>query len=147
MTYKTIPYTGTPLSEPQKKRVKDWIKALRSGDYKQTKGMLCSKDMSYCCLGVCSEIQGVTKELDNSRFVFHYPEGDESSGMSDSDWMYETYGFRNTHKFAESSLAPGVSQSLHHLNDIGATFAQIADVIEAVLITGESITFKINEDP
>lgn len=43
-----------------------WIKALRSGKYKQGKGRLCSPlngELSYCCLGVYAEIKGMLKEF------------------------------------------------------------------------------------
>lgn len=38
---------------------KDWVKALRSGKYKQTEGNLCTagdKYDSFCCLGVAANI-------------------------------------------------------------------------------------------
>lgn len=37
-----------------------WLKALRSGDYKQGETQLVSKDMSYCCLGVAGSLCGLT---------------------------------------------------------------------------------------
>jgi hypothetical protein len=35
-----------------------WVEALRSGDYKQTKGMLrrTTPEQSYCCLGVLTDL-------------------------------------------------------------------------------------------
>jgi len=43
--------------DPELKR--KWIKALRSGKYKQGRGQLWRKsDNSYCCLGVLEAIQG-----------------------------------------------------------------------------------------
>jgi hypothetical protein len=44
-----------------KKLKAKWIKALRSGEYKQGKGVLRSgtgKDASYCCLGVLCDVAG-----------------------------------------------------------------------------------------
>lgn len=35
---------------------KRWIKALRSGKYKQGKGVLCSERGNYCCLGVYADV-------------------------------------------------------------------------------------------
>lgn len=40
---------------------KEWVKALRNGRYKQTIGVLCSKDGSYCCLGVAARVCGIPK--------------------------------------------------------------------------------------
>lgn len=39
---------------------KKWIKALRSGKYKQTKGKLKSKYNSFCCLGVLCDLHSKT---------------------------------------------------------------------------------------
>lgn len=42
---------------------KKWLKALRSGEYKQGKGLLySSKDDSYCCLGVACKVQGISPD-------------------------------------------------------------------------------------
>lgn len=35
---------------------KKWIKALRSGDYEQGRGVLKSTDDKYCCLGVLCDV-------------------------------------------------------------------------------------------
>lgn len=40
---------------PNKKNIKKWVQALRSGKYKQTKGSLKVADR-HCCLGVASEV-------------------------------------------------------------------------------------------
>jgi hypothetical protein len=46
----------------------DWIDALESGKYTQTKAQLgyqnCQGDRSYCCLGVLCEIAGVESRVD-----------------------------------------------------------------------------------
>ena len=39
------------------KEVKEkWLAALRSGEYKQGRGKLCSLDKEYCCLGVLTDL-------------------------------------------------------------------------------------------
>jgi len=43
----------------QKANVKAWVKALRSGKFKQAKGVLKSDKGGYCCLGVLAETCGV----------------------------------------------------------------------------------------
>jgi hypothetical protein len=41
----------------QKRNLKKWIKALRSGKYKQTREKLCDdKRESFCCLGVLCDV-------------------------------------------------------------------------------------------
>lgn len=42
------------ITEKQKEIVKDWVRVLRSGKYKQTKHKLCDEG-KYCCLGVLAE--------------------------------------------------------------------------------------------
>lgn len=45
--------------EEQKQHRKDWVNALRSGDYKQGTGVLRDKNDNYCCLGVACDLAGV----------------------------------------------------------------------------------------
>lgn len=44
---------------------KAWVRALRSGKYKQNKNSLCNQH-GYCCLGVLAEIKGRLIPQDNS---------------------------------------------------------------------------------
>jgi hypothetical protein len=45
------------------KRIKSrWVKALKSGKYKQGKGQLKNYDDTYCCLGVLCDLYTKTKE-------------------------------------------------------------------------------------
>ena len=53
-----------------------WVSALRSGEYKQGKGALCSINNEYCCLGVLSdlyakeyELEWITKEYKNRKYI------------------------------------------------------------------------------
>lgn len=40
-----------------RKKVKQlWVEALRSGKYEQGRGVLCSSNNKYCCLGVLTEV-------------------------------------------------------------------------------------------
>lgn len=48
--------TRTP---EQKRNIRKWVRALRSGNYKQGQGTLCKYDRGefrYCCLGVVSDL-------------------------------------------------------------------------------------------
>jgi hypothetical protein len=40
---------------------KEWLKALRSGRYKQATSALCNNDGAYCCLGVAARVCGIPK--------------------------------------------------------------------------------------
>ena len=85
----------------------DWVKALRSGEYKQTNGIM--KDAEgFCCLGVLCAVQGETFErlpvhvLIISRVAPQYAAG------LDSD--------------QQNRLAV--------MNDTGHSFTEIADYIQ-----------------
>lgn len=95
-----------------------WLEALRSGQYKQGTGCLHGED-SYCCLGVFSKIQG---RLDGAY------DGIDGSGLLLSD--NNPHNFLNAVEICEFG---GLPCSLASINDKGATFAEIADIIEFAL--------------
>lgn len=89
---------------------KAWIDALRSGEYKQGKGVLYNKkDNTYCCLGVLYEVtEGlrITKDLNGP--------------------------FDNINTEGYIPLFPLVDTEIWRLNDIDKlTFNHIADILEA----------------
>ncbi|WP_086846945.1 hypothetical protein [Amycolatopsis kentuckyensis] len=100
-----------------------WVEALRSGDYRQGTGQL-SRDDKFCCLGVLCDVavkSGVTVSTktddrstgyDNS-FVFLPPRVQEWAGLPEND---PNIAVANTW--------------LSSLNDDGASFAEIADLID-----------------
>jgi hypothetical protein len=108
-----------------------WVRALRSGEYAQGKGLLreynpVHKQDQFCCLGVLCDIvakEGLEGE-DGKKFVW----GDDD----------HAFIFRNDRSATE--LPPGlrrtvgVSDELQYqliaLNDGGSNFGQIAKVIE-----------------
>lgn len=112
----------------------EWVRRLRSGDYKQGMAYLRRTDDTYCCLGVLCEIaveQNVIPEPTNT-----------NSFLEDS---YYAYGVGNTGVLPKVVMAwaglddsvPDVyipefgRVSLAGLNDgEGYTFDQIADVID-----------------
>jgi hypothetical protein len=89
-----------------------WVKALRSGRYKQTTGVLSEHDSSgreaNCCLGVLCRVARLRK--DNWR---------DWGLLSDFD---SGYALLEEHDFNEQPLAS--------LNDEGKSFSEIADYIE-----------------
>lgn len=95
-----------------------WVDALRSGEYKQTKGTLrreyCEGKVGYCCLGVAAAlfeggpIRGGT--------LFSCPITYNALKMKSADGLIGYYGF---------------ATSLANLNDNNNfTFSEIADIIE-----------------
>ncbi len=120
-----------------------WVAALRSGTYKQGSGMLTHKDCD-CCLGVLCKLQGRPSAPYAS---------DDHTGIEDS----VSYDGDNTCLGDANPLQPflddtgmlpsevsvrmpdteeergfSIYYTLTECNDNGLTFAQIADIIEAV---------------
>ena len=118
--------------EQTKENRQKWIKALRSETYEQTQLQLANKDRTaFCCLGVACDISGLGKweELDaTSKYSTEHgsksgsistlpKEVQEWLGLSDESGTYSYSNVRNL--------------DLARANDIGVTFAEIADIIES----------------
>lgn len=91
----------------------DWIVALRSGKFKQIRGLLVhgTANKVYCCLGVLCEVQGI-------------------------DWDKEVKGSRMTSKVPEAYAAGLTENELVNLaskNDNYMSFERIADYIEQTI--------------
>jgi len=119
-----------------------WVRALRSGKYIQTSGALRTED-GYCCLGVLCDVY----DSENWTLAPH-----EELGHESEEWHYQTKsrGYTNVMKdvlpdqvveAADLDLhnpevpygIDGTRTSLAVINDSGATFKQIADLIETHL--------------
>lgn len=98
-----------------------WVKELRSGDWKQTKGYLRRQD-ACCCLGVACELYWEqTGEL-KPQLSHHgtYSYGHERGNLP---WEVQCWlGLERASGFHD--------QDLTVLNDSGRSFTEIADVIE-----------------
>ena len=92
-----------------------WVKALRSGRYKQTEAML-QDNKGYCCLGVLCCAQGIDPL-----------EGSNEPLYLGSESRLQTTQLR---EFARGGLSPSDCDLLAELNDSGASFDEIADYIE-----------------
>lgn len=109
----------------QKAHRKAWIKALRSGNYKQGRSHLHQGD-NYCCLGVACELSGLGNWTVSAwgEGVLDYF-GDH--GMMPEPVM-EWLGLRGK---LGSYGPPDKKLYLADHNDNGKTFAEIADIIES----------------
>lgn len=47
------------ITEEQRKKAVEWVKALRCGTYKQGRAVLRDINNKYCCLGVACDISGL----------------------------------------------------------------------------------------
>ena len=121
-----MPYT----KEEQKKNRGKLVAALRSGEYQQCRGLLKTK-LGHCCLGVGCEIfaNEVGGEfLINQNNIFTFFIGLNKNHVYLPSEVMDYFGFR-TNDGAWGSDSE--NQSLANLNDNGATFLEIADIIEA----------------
>jgi hypothetical protein len=94
---------------------KDWVAALRSGEYQQAKGRLCKvgefTGTGYCCLGVLEMV--AEGEVEKEPIAMFVP----------SDEFYK----RNGIDFGLVGVDAGM---LAAKNDTGTSFIEIADFIE-----------------
>ncbi len=88
-----------------------WVKALRSGEYRQGRELLKSSAGAFCCLGVLCDIQGA---------VFDNP-------------LLFSMGMQTSHVPPVYSGGLGLNDQtyLAEKNDNGQSFIEIADYIEA----------------
>ena len=100
--------------------MRQWVDALRSGKYRQTRGWL-RKDDGFCCLGVLCDISGVGEwEQRGDVGVWNYDTEDESLKGVLPDVLTNTIG-----------ISLGEQNKLASMNDrLGYSFGSIADKIE-----------------
>ena len=96
-----------------------WVKALRSGRYKQAQGVLETPDGRNCCLGVLCRILRI-KRIKTPNAVFFTCNGDTFEGYPSMRAM-AAKGDLDSHHFLTS---------LADANDHGSSFEEIADRIE-----------------
>lgn len=125
----------------------EWTKALRSGDYSQTTGRLrrATGDGKggFCCLGVLCDLAvkaGVTTlrevvpfEDDDDLVFYHYGSNEETAVLPPEvrDWA----GLSGENPYLDGGPQPDEDEYVRHdtlasTNDGGATFSEIADIID-----------------
>lgn len=125
--------------------MKKWVKALRSGKYKQGQGLLkqttaFTNDKTYhCCLGVLCEIynndmrKSKKKTLSEQRYngIHKFNKQPECLPKTVQKWagLFSKVGdFRNVDRRDITSY--GDFASLADMNDLGCSFKKIAKTIE-----------------
>lgn len=100
---------------------KEWLKALRSGEYPKTTGMLCSTDddgraTGFCCLGVLADIA--------------MPEPWVRSTSTPDPNCLTVRGFAFSLPEGTMGLDKKTQSELTDLNDDNPTFAEVIAYIE-----------------
>jgi hypothetical protein len=91
-----------------------WVAALRSGEYKQGRGLLRNGAGQYCCLGVLCEIQGVPRAKAGFQF-----DGDVERAYMPSHAFLNGLGL-----YLQADTVAHMNDDLEH------SFSEIADYIE-----------------
>jgi hypothetical protein len=118
------------MSKPNKENIRAWVQALRSGDFTQGRNRLRTED-KFCCLGVACELHRKLRPggawLENGHGVLTYLGGDSIMPSQVVAWL-------GLEKGNDNPIMQG-KQSLAEYNDQGATFPEIADLIEREWLT------------
>lgn len=111
--------------EQQAEHRKLWVEALRSGKYTQATERL-RKDGGMCCLGVACDISGLGAWDDSGDYhIANYAPATTILPPGVRDWL----GLGDSG--SRFYTASGATRQLSAMNDGGATFEVIADLIEA----------------
>lgn len=146
---------------------KEWLAELRSGKRRQTKGVLKSRNGSYCCLGVACDLAAVPVVYNGSYYFgkTDIPEDEYSSPIyepSEAELprdVQEWLGVEDLSSPGSPTLdilpvigdlpAPeGANYYTYDFNpaslndELGLTFSQIADMIEYFGFQGDELGFK-----
>ena len=109
-----------------KKLLAKWLKALRSGEYKQARGRLYRPEIcGFCCLGVLQHVA-------SGGSVEAYNDG-EYMTLPSSQWLRDNGIEFKYHNYDESRypMLPPLNIGAVEANDRGIKFKRIADAIEA----------------
>lgn len=108
-----------------KKYADKWVKALRSGKYKQGKGNLRNSDDTYCCLGVLCDIVDNTKWNKDKFGSVSYKIGKYSETAGAPEKVMKLTGLQDAlgTNFKDNDC-------LAYMNDRNVSFRLIANYIE-----------------
>lgn len=107
----------------KKRQMERWVKALRSGKFKQWSGRLyVAEAEGHCCLGVLCAINEKSLTLKEQKEMFCGEAESLFSSIMDLTGIKDAEG-----QFIDLS---GTIGNLAHLNDNGKSFTEIADIIE-----------------
>jgi hypothetical protein len=112
----------------------EWVKALRSGKYKQGKKLLRSIEDAFCCLGVLCDLCGLWGEPGDTCYTFKSSGGQMPLELWTAMGFYNEYASIHWHEEARTWAEErklGTDGCLAAANDSGSwTFNDIADFVE-----------------
>lgn len=110
-----------------------WVKALRSGKYKQSsESVLKGNDGGYCCLGVACALFEKENGVDLTKRNGYYETDDEVEALTGGEFskVREWLGLRTGYGTYSRYGCDLYTSSLAEMNDQGGSFEEIADFIE-----------------
>lgn len=121
-----------------KERIREWVEALRSGQYQQGREVLRETD-KHCCLGVACAVTNLGHWEKESSFMgsihYYYKVEEEKDFMLLPEAVCEYYGFNRNNPIVKHN---GIEMELTTANDkYRFDFNKIADLIEQTYLTPE----------
>jgi hypothetical protein len=113
-----------------------WIAALRSDEYKKATQALRKNKQHFCCLGVACDVahkMGLVETNWNfNHGLWRFGRALQLPPDVVAHAMFQEFSLDNGHPSSVELYTVGENplQTLYALNDEGATFAEIADIIE-----------------
>lgn len=142
------------LTEEQRGYWERWIQALESGDFKQTTHCL-RDDTGFCCLGLASHLtdsKGWHREHGAAAFSFR-PSSEPSGAETSRDHLIPSVRKRYGEQLGPLGINVGGrfpdglgttlelgSFALGGINDMGATFEEIAQILRHAISGGYTCT-------
>ena len=103
-----------------------WLAALESGEYKQCQGSLKTND-GFCCLGVLCDLHA--KETGKEWKIGPFKKMEKMEYLNEANYLpIEVQNWADMDSYNHHLYNNGF---LSHINDSGASFNQIADIIES----------------
>lgn len=106
-----------------------WLTALRSGEYAQGSQRLRRADDTYCCLGVLCDLAVKANVIPAPEASYNGGSYEYGANLNSAFLPREVSQWADVDRFGQQH-DNGTSHDLAKMNDDGATFETIADVIE-----------------
>lgn len=123
------------MAQRMKKDIKKrWLKALRSGEFKQGSGTLRTTNDEFCCLGVLCELaveDGVVESIPSHVHNYLYGKGMHTAYPPAE--VLEWAGLNVSDPAVPVPTKDNAYRTLASLNDSGASFKEVAAVISSRL--------------
>lgn len=142
--------TQTELTEEQLERIRDFVTALRSGEYEQGTGILSGLQdgkLRHCCQGVALERYGealgyIVSRSERAVLRGRDPYAGHGSSLTAPRRFWQDMGLANSEGLFTTDVAARDGQLYGYadLNDAGFTFDQIADLIEWQFLPHTEVT-------